>query len=171
MSHDGSGIRRFHGTIRVVFLLGLGIVLALSGTPSAAPSAAITRFLPTVREAAPGLPNFTVYRPADLTAVGGPVPVLLWANGACKTSNQQYWDVLSGIAEGKAVETELETGLADTEPFFVAAFFGFLPLLAYAREQHRAANGVLHSLRVAGRIRVFARIAHGRCTKPQRYQS
>ena len=98
MSHDGFGIRRFHGTIRVVFLLGLGIVLALSGTPSAAPSAAITRFLPTVREAAPGLPNFTVYRPADLTAVGGPVPVLLWANGACKTSNQQYWDVLSGIA-------------------------------------------------------------------------
>ncbi|MEK8026959.1 alpha/beta hydrolase family protein [Pseudaquabacterium rugosum] len=59
---------------------------------------AMNRFLPVVREAAPGLPGYTVYRPVDLAAVGGTVPVLLWGNGACKTSNHQYWDVLGAIA-------------------------------------------------------------------------
>jgi dienelactone hydrolase len=67
-------------------------------TVAAASGPAIDRFLPTLREAAPGLDGFTVYRPVDLAAVGGPVPVLLWGNGACKTSNHQYWDVLGAVA-------------------------------------------------------------------------
>ena len=91
-------VRPFRRPARFIRMASVAICLAVSSVSSAAPGSAIARFLPTVREAAPGLPNFTVYRPADLTAVGGPVPVLLWANGACKTSNQQYWDVLSGIA-------------------------------------------------------------------------
>ena len=53
---------------------------------------------PTVREAAPGLPFHTVYRPQDLARVDGAVPVLLWGNGACKASNLRYWDVLGTLA-------------------------------------------------------------------------
>jgi hypothetical protein len=60
--------------------------------------ASISRFLPTVREPAPGLDGYTVYRPVDLSAVGAPVPILLWGNGACKTSNHQYWDTLGAVA-------------------------------------------------------------------------
>jgi dienelactone hydrolase len=65
---------------------------------SAASAASISRFLPTLREAAPGLDGFTVYRPVDLSAAGDAVPVLLWGNGACKSSNHQYWDVLGAVA-------------------------------------------------------------------------
>ena len=62
------------------------------------PTPAIEKFFPVIKEAAPGLDGYTVYRPASLAAVGGKVPVLLWQNGACKKSNHQYWDVLGNIA-------------------------------------------------------------------------
>lgn len=69
---------------------------ALNSAKAATP--AMSKFLSVVREPAPGLEGYTVYRPADLSAVGGTVPVLLWGNGACKTSNHQYWDILGAIA-------------------------------------------------------------------------
>ncbi|TWI45534.1 endo-1,4-beta-xylanase/hypothetical protein [Pseudomonas duriflava] len=55
-------------------------------------------FYSVIREAAPGLSGYTVYRPAKLSDVRGQVPVLLWGNGACKSSNHQYWDILGAIA-------------------------------------------------------------------------
>lgn len=63
--------------------------------------------------------------------------------------------VLDAIAAGGVTVSEIETGLADEEPFFVAASFGYLPLLATMREKHRAAPDLLHSVRVAGRILRF----------------
>jgi hypothetical protein len=72
---------------------------ALNNASAATPvTPAMSKFLPTLRESAPGLDGYTVYRPADLSAVGGTVPVLLWGNGACKSSNHQYWDILGAIS-------------------------------------------------------------------------
>jgi predicted dienelactone hydrolase len=45
--------------------------------------AAISRDLPTTLEAAADLPGYNVYRPTDLGATGGRLPVVVWANGGC----------------------------------------------------------------------------------------
>ena len=63
--------------------------------------------------------------------------------------------VLETIAAGGVTVKEIETGLANDEPFFVAASFGYLPLLAVVREKHRAAMNLIYSLRVVGRILRF----------------
>jgi len=70
-------------------------------------------------------------------------------------------EVLSALAEGRIDEIDLETGLAGEETFFVAASFGFLPILAAAREQYRRGNGPLDSFRIGARVlrfteRIFA---------------
>jgi dienelactone hydrolase len=51
-------------------------------TTTTAP-AAINRSLPTTVEPAVDLPGYNVYRPADLRALGSPLPVVVWANGGC----------------------------------------------------------------------------------------
>jgi predicted alpha/beta-hydrolase family hydrolase len=53
--------------------------------------------LPTVREAADGLPSHTVYRPADLTAERS-LPVIVYGNGACARSNLEGIAFLTGLA-------------------------------------------------------------------------
>ncbi|MEO3795775.1 hypothetical protein ABGB14_36675 [Nonomuraea sp. B10E15] len=66
--------------------------------PSAAggPTPAV---LPTVREAADGLPGHTVYRPAELKALRkGSLPVIVHGNGACATSNLEGITFLTGLA-------------------------------------------------------------------------
>jgi hypothetical protein len=59
---------------------------------------AIDQFYSVVREPANGLPGHTVYRPADLRAVGHRVPVVIWGNGACRRANQQIITALTLIA-------------------------------------------------------------------------
>jgi hypothetical protein len=54
---------------------------ASTTTTIAAPAA--TRALTITTENAPDLPGFTIYRPEDLDATGGPLPVIVWANGGC----------------------------------------------------------------------------------------
>ena len=54
-------------------------------------TAAILQSFATVREAANGLPEHTVYRPADLSKFEeGSIPVIVWANGACRPSNYGF---------------------------------------------------------------------------------
>ncbi len=54
---------------------------------------------PAVMEMVPGLPHHTVYRPADLSALGGrPLPVVAWANGACVNVGNRFRWFLSEIA-------------------------------------------------------------------------
>ena len=87
-------------------ILGAAVAAAVCGstafvvaaTTSSTP--AIDKFFPVIREAAPGLDGYTVYRPTDLSAVnsGAKVPVLIWGNGACKLSNHQYWDILGAVS-------------------------------------------------------------------------
>ncbi|OMQ16240.1 hypothetical protein A7K94_0203900 [Modestobacter sp. VKM Ac-2676] len=55
--------------------------------------------LPTVREAADGLPGHTVYRPADLADLPRrSLPVVVYGNGACATSNLSAITFLTGLA-------------------------------------------------------------------------
>lgn len=55
--------------------------------------------LPTTREAADGLPGYTVYRPADLKSLPkNSLPVIVHGNGACATSNLEGIAFLTGLA-------------------------------------------------------------------------
>lgn len=54
---------------------------------------------PAVMEMVPGLPQHTVYRPADLQAPGlRPLPVVAWGNGACVNVGNRFRWFLSEIA-------------------------------------------------------------------------
>ena len=58
-----------------------------------------TTYYDVVREAAPGLPGWTVYRPANLTSgIKGKLPIVVWSNGACTISNDGYVYFLTQIA-------------------------------------------------------------------------
>ncbi len=66
--------------------------------------------LEVVLEEDPGLELFTVYRPADLSAVEGPMPILAWGEGACSRNGVAYAEFLAEISShGYLV-------LADGEP-------------------------------------------------------
>lgn len=47
---------------------------------------------------APGLPTHTLYRPSDLGAVTGKLPVVAWAEGACANEGNRFRWFLSEIA-------------------------------------------------------------------------
>jgi dienelactone hydrolase len=49
-------------------------------------------------EGDPGLPTHTIYRPADLKAVKGKLPIVSWANGGCSNSSNSFRYFLSEIA-------------------------------------------------------------------------
>ncbi|MEU4510898.1 hypothetical protein AB0G05_15505 [Nonomuraea wenchangensis] len=89
-------------TAGAVVLAGSGAAASSTRNPSPkTPSAgASTRaVLPTVREAAAGLPGHTVYRPADLKSLPkGSLPVIVYGNGACATSNLEGITFLTGLA-------------------------------------------------------------------------
>jgi predicted alpha/beta-hydrolase family hydrolase len=60
---------------------------------------AVDQFHPVVREAALGLPQYTVYRPADLDVFQpASLPVIVAANGACRNSNQPAIAMLTLVA-------------------------------------------------------------------------
>lgn len=90
-------------TVGAVVLAGSGAATASSvqnpqtaKITTAAPARAV---LPTVREAAAGLPGHTVYRPADLKSLRkGSLPVIVHGNGACATSNLEGITFLTGLA-------------------------------------------------------------------------
>jgi len=77
-----------------VLLFGATASLAETNT-LAAPKA----YNDVVREAAPGLPGYTVYRPLDLER--GPdtkFPVVAWSNGGCAASNDGHLYFLTQVA-------------------------------------------------------------------------
>jgi hypothetical protein len=52
-----------------------------------------------VREAAPGLPGYTVYRPLDLeSGANTRFPVIAWSNGGCAESNDSHLYFLTQVA-------------------------------------------------------------------------
>jgi dienelactone hydrolase len=86
------------------FSVSLGLVLIVVSTlayckspAEAEPTDAIDTFLGVVREAAPGLPGYTVYRPVNLESKEK-YPVVVWSNGACATSNDGHLYFLMQVA-------------------------------------------------------------------------
>jgi dienelactone hydrolase len=49
-------------------------------------------------EPVPGLPTHTLYRPADMAAVKGPLPIVAWGEGACANEGNRFRWFLSEIA-------------------------------------------------------------------------
>ena len=62
------------------------------------PATAMDRYVDVVREAAPGLPGYTIYRPAALGVGPARAPVIVWSNGACAASNDSHLYFLTQVA-------------------------------------------------------------------------
>jgi len=84
---------------------GVALAFAVSQIAGAAPGAAdVPNDTPlgsgplhAVMEVDPGLATHTLYHPADLAAAG-PLPVVLWGNGACANGGDRFRWFLSDIA-------------------------------------------------------------------------
>ena len=50
------------------------------------------------REGDPGLPDHTLIHPTDLAAVGFALPIVAWANGGCRDTNEEYHYFLTRLA-------------------------------------------------------------------------
>ena len=62
--------------------------------------------VPIIKETVPTLPGYNVYRPKDLTALGAPAPVIVWANGGCVRSDFTWTTLFERwAAEGFVVIT------------------------------------------------------------------
>jgi predicted dienelactone hydrolase len=56
--------------------------------------------LPTTMEYSAEEPWFNIYRPADMDAMGGPLPVIVWANGGCYRSDFTWAPLFNRWAAG-----------------------------------------------------------------------
>jgi predicted dienelactone hydrolase len=56
------------------------------------------RDLDTIVEPAADLPGYNVYRPTDLDATDGPLPIVVWANGGCVRHDQTWKPLLERFA-------------------------------------------------------------------------
>ena len=79
-----------------------GAVLIVSLMPSANASApdrpGPSNAFPIVRISAPGLPDHTLLRPAQLRDVRFKMPIVLWGNGGCRQSNMEHNYFLTHLA-------------------------------------------------------------------------
>jgi hypothetical protein len=76
----------------VTLVLLLGVFGTLVAAGCAVPEKAV------VIEEDPGLPNHTIYRPADLASVEGSLPIVLWGEGGCIAPGATYQNFLGEIA-------------------------------------------------------------------------
>ncbi|WP_410567060.1 cellulose binding domain-containing protein [Amycolatopsis sp. cmx-4-61] len=90
-----------------------GVACTGSATePPPAGGALVDNNFPVTREAAYGDNRYTVFRPSNPQAVGGPMPVLVFGNGACAhTNNSEVTRALTVIASKGVVV--VDTGSAD----------------------------------------------------------
>lgn len=75
--------------------------------------------LETTLESPDVAPYFNVYRPADLDALEGPIPLVVWANGGCFRSDFTWEPVLSRWASAGFIVLALTASMAD--PFAAGA--------------------------------------------------
>ena len=107
-------------------LFAIGLLMA-AAAPISAPAQYITTPPPdsavlgtgpykAVMEPAPGLATHTIYRPADLAAVRGKLPIIAWGEGACANEGNRFRWFLSEIAShGYLVVAVGPIGPADKE--------------------------------------------------------
>ncbi|MGP4113686.1 hypothetical protein ACTWP5_22605 [Streptomyces sp. 4N509B] len=125
---------------------------ARATAPSQAPTdpPAVENNFPVTREGAYGDNRFTVFRPTDPQAVGRPLPVLAFGNGACAhTDNSEVTQALTFVASKGFVV--VNTGSADGSPNGVPSGSPIPSLLTDAiawaeREHDRAASPLFQRL-------------------------
>src|SRR5438270_949875 len=122
------------GAIRNGLLAAVACAALLLALPSAAradmpgPSHAF----PVTREGDPGLPDHTITRPTDLAGVGFRLPIVAWANGGCRDSNEEFHFFLTHFAAfgyfviangppGNPYHPEELAGIADPQPGKITA--------------------------------------------------
>jgi hypothetical protein len=119
MSSITTAARR--SAVALVALL-LAVAAAIASAPSSASAASpapaqddpplVDNDFPVTREGAYGDNRFTVFRPSDPAAVGEPMPVLAFGNGACAhTDNSEVTQALTFLASKGIVV--VDTGSAD----------------------------------------------------------
>lgn len=79
--------------VTALFCVSSTSIAAEDGQP------AIETYTDVVREAAPGLPGYTVYRPAEVKGgASAKLPVVVWSNGGCSASNDSHLYFLAQVA-------------------------------------------------------------------------
>lgn len=90
-------VREVH--LFLVVVIAAAVLATTTSYTAPPPQSGMDRYYDVVREAAPGLPGWTVYRPASLTSgIRGKLPIVAWSNGACTISNDGYLYFLTQIA-------------------------------------------------------------------------
>lgn len=84
--------------MRLTSTLGLMAGLLLASAAHAEPLTGNSGPYAVVMEADPNLPDHTVYRPADLKAVKGKLPLIAFGNGGCGNVGSAYKALLGEIA-------------------------------------------------------------------------
>jgi hypothetical protein len=82
----------------VLTALGAALALTLPLKALAEPVAGTSGPYAVVMEEDPSLPDHTVYRPADLKAVKGKLPVVAFGNGGCVNIGNSFQPLLSELA-------------------------------------------------------------------------
>lgn len=95
--------------------LSLSLTMAATAQPAMPPAAPPNPA--AVMEADPSLPTHTVYRPANLKAVKGKMPIIAWGNGGCADMGNAFKTFLSEVAAhgylvlaGGPINQALESG-------------------------------------------------------------
>lgn len=75
-----------------------GALLLAAGSPASAAAPQTTGPYAVVIEEDPSLPGHTIYRPQNLSAVEGKLPVIAWGNGACAAGGDAFANYLAEFA-------------------------------------------------------------------------
>jgi hypothetical protein len=97
-------------------ILAFSLLSAGCGSDPSAPAPtgsprppAIDRNLPTATEPIANLPGYNLHRPRDLDATGGPLPVIVWANGGCFRLDQPWASLLTKWAQAGLIVVAITT--------------------------------------------------------------
>jgi hypothetical protein len=85
----------------LLIILAICMLVSTSYAWEKTPDRAMDKYYDVVREAAPGLPGWTVYRPDDQALIWNTrtkLPVVVWSNGACTITNDSYVYFLMQVA-------------------------------------------------------------------------
>lgn len=115
---------------------GAGGAGGAGGTASSRPLSSTLK-LPTMMETPGVAPFFHVWRPTDLSAVEGKLPVVVWANGACNRNDAGFKPLFEKWASGGYFVVSLTSGGGSSSTTIADQ----LALLEWVVEQAEMAGG------------------------------
>jgi hypothetical protein len=84
--------------IRALTAVACGLMLLALPASARADMPGPSHAFPVTREGDPGLADHTIVRPTDLDAVGFRLPIVVWGNGGCRDSNEEFHYFLTHFA-------------------------------------------------------------------------